>query len=94
MLAFDPDKDAANVAKHGLSLRLAEQMGLEDAVVVQDIRRDYGEERWVAYQEMDGRVCVLVFTMRAGALRPISLRKANEREQKFFKRRRYGGSAA
>lgn len=91
MIAFDPDKDAANLAKHGVSLQLAERIGLDDAVLVTDRRRDYGEDRWIAYQAIDGRLHVLVFTVRGGSIRPISLRKANDRERRFFESRRSGG---
>ncbi|AQR61355.1 hypothetical protein BZG35_06580 [Brevundimonas sp. LM2] len=94
MIAFDPEKDAANIAKHGVSLEAAARIGLDDAVVVADVRRDYGEPRWIAYQQLDGRVHVLVFTLRDGATRPISLRKANDRERRLFESRRSGGSAA
>lgn len=94
MIVFDPAKDAANIAKHGVSLRLAERLALDDAVVVPDLRRDYGEERWTAYQQIDGRVHVLVFTVRDRVTRPISLRKANERERRFFESRRDGGSSS
>ncbi|MBJ7448149.1 MAG: BrnT family toxin [Brevundimonas sp.] len=94
MIVFDPAKDAANIAKHGVSLRLAESMSLDDAIIVPDLRRDYGEERWTAYQLIGGRVHVLVFTVRDRATRPISLRKANDREKRFFESRRGRGSEA
>jgi len=94
MIEFDPDKDAVNIAKHGVSLRLAERIELDDAVVIPDLRRDYGEPRWTALQTIDGRLHVLVFTARSGATRAISLRKANDREQKFFDRKRSGRDSA
>jgi uncharacterized protein len=94
MIEFDPDKDAANIAKHGVSLSVAEQLQLDTAVIVPDLRRDYGEDRWTAYQLIDDRVFVLVFTTRANVTRAISLRKANEREQRFFESHRRRGSGA
>lgn len=37
---FDPGKDAANSAKHGVSLSAACEMALDDAVIVADTRFD------------------------------------------------------
>jgi uncharacterized DUF497 family protein len=84
-IEFDPTKDAINRRKHGLSLADAADMDIEAAYVVPDDRRSYGEERLQAYGLINGRLHVLAFTMRGGALRAISLRKANSREV-----RRYG----
>lgn len=46
-IVFDPSKDAANVAKHGVSLALASDM--EILAVQPDLRRDYGETRTRAF---------------------------------------------
>lgn len=84
-VAFDPVKDAANLAKHRLSLDRASEIDLAKAFIRSDDRRDYGEPRWRAYGMLDGRMHMLVFTVRAGAMRAISLRRANAKET-----RRYG----
>lgn len=91
MIGFDPDKDAANIAKHGVSLRLSERFVPGEALIEVDDRVDYGEPRWIAYHEIDGRLHVLVFTTRGGDIRAISLRKANEREQRYVQDVRSGG---
>ncbi|WP_255449710.1 BrnT family toxin [Shimia ponticola] len=49
---------------------------------VRDTREDYGEPRWITMGYLDGRMVVLVWTERGDTVRVISLRKANEREQK------------
>jgi len=85
MIDFDPAKDAVNLAKHGISLARAADLDLATAFVHPDARRDYGEPRWRAYGMIEGRMHMLVFTVRDGALRAISLRKANAKE-----RRRHG----
>lgn len=90
MVVFDPDKDAANIAKHGVSLAMADRMILDEAVLEVDNRFDYGEPRWIAYQEIDARLYVLAFTFRDGATRAISLRKANDREQRRVEEKRSG----
>ena len=82
MVVFDPVKDKANIAKHGVSLGRAETMFVDDALIEIDDRRDYGEPRWILYGEIEGRLHVLAFTVRQGITRAISLRKANDREQK------------
>lgn len=84
-VSFDPEKDAINRAKHGLSLARADEVNLRTAVVRPDDRRDYSEPRWRAYGMIDGRLHMLAFTVREGVLRAISLRRANARET-----RRYG----
>ena len=82
LFEFDERKNAANLAKHGIDLAdaawvFADSMRL-DAV---DTRRDYGELRRVVVGEVLGRVWVVVYTFRGEAVRLISARKANEREQ-------------
>ncbi len=79
-IAFDPDKDAINRRQHGLSLADAERMDFDTALYAADDRYDYGEQRIQALGLIDGRLPMLVFTMRGVVLRAISLRKANGRE--------------
>ena len=83
-ITFDSDKDASNVAKHGVSLADAVGFEWETAVVWPDTRRDYGEARMVALGYVGLRIMVLVFTDRPAdqptERRIISLRKANTRE--------------
>ena len=80
MIVFDPAKDEANIAKHGVSLRLAEEMDLASAFVRQDNRRDYQETRFNAYGYVDGRLYALTFTVRGADVRAISLRRARTKE--------------
>ena len=47
-IEFDPAKDAANVAKHGISLQAAEEFDWNAAIEREDDRFDYGETRFVA----------------------------------------------
>lgn len=51
-----------------------------DRLLGQDHRWDYGEDRYRLLGKIDGRVFVLVYTLRDGAIRIISARKANKRE--------------
>lgn len=78
MITFDPAKDAANIAKHGVSLALAAEMVIEEAVVLIDDRKNYGETRYNAYGPIRGKLYALTFTLRGANVRAISLRRARE----------------
>jgi uncharacterized DUF497 family protein len=87
-VTFDPSKDAANLAKHGVSLTEAAGFEWGTAVIWPDTRRDYGEARMVALGYIGLRIMVLVFIDRPPEQpterRVISLRKANSREVKRY----------
>lgn len=85
-IEFDSDKDDANRVKHGLPLELAASVRLDQAVIVEDTRFDYGEPRFIAYARLEGQLHVLWYTWRGQILRVIGLRKANERERKRYDR--------
>ena len=87
MIEFDEAKDAANIAKHGVSLALASDLDLDTAVVVKDDRQDYGEDRFNAYGLIDGDLFALTFTVRGQNVRAISLRRAREKEVRQWLRR-------
>ena len=87
-VTFDPDKDAANLAKHGLSLRDARSFRWDTAVVWPDRRRAYDETRMVALGYIGLRIMAVVYVDRPPdqpvERRIISLRKANRREVKRY----------
>jgi uncharacterized DUF497 family protein len=83
-VGFDPVKNAANKAKHGLGFEQASKLDWKTAVTKKDNRSDYGEDRFITHALMSGRVCVLVWTWRDGRMRPISFRKANAKERKRY----------
>ncbi len=64
-------------------LRAGEVFG-GPTLTVEDDRYDYGEQRYISIGYLDGRMVVLVWTERQQVRRIISLRKANEREQKIY----------
>jgi len=47
LIEFDPAKDEANIAKHGVSL--ARAADLEILAFIEDDRTDYGEVRYRAW---------------------------------------------
>ncbi len=80
----DPAKDDRNIAERGLSLDLAERLDWTTALIWEDDRKDYGEQRYCVLGCIDDRVHSVVFTPRNGKLRVIGLRKANKREVKRY----------
>ena len=82
--SFDPAKNARNIDVHGISLARAADFGWDEALNVEDTRRDYGEKRFKAYGLIGSRVYVLIHTPREGRVHVISLRKANNREVRHY----------
>lgn len=83
-IEFDQAKDAANIAKHGVSLALAGQIEWDSVLCSADDRADYGEVREVGYAVIGKRLHVVVFVQRDDTMRIISLRKANKRELRRY----------
>lgn len=77
-ITFDPAKDTANLAKHGVSLARAADLEIE--AFIADERQDYGEPRIRAFGVIDAEAYCLVFTVREGEVRAISLRRAHLKE--------------
>ena len=85
-IEFDTAKEAANLAKHKISLADSVALLEGDCRVRADGRRPYGEDRMIAYGEIAGRVHVCVYTKRGEAYRIISLRRANRRETNAYRK--------
>lgn len=85
-IEFDPAKNLANIAKHGLSLQAAEGFDWETAFEREDDRFDYGETRFVGIGLIAERLFVLVFAegSHENAVRAISLRPAEKHEARFY----------
>ncbi len=85
-IEFDLSKDSANIAKHGVSLQVAEQFEWDTAWEREDDRFDYGEVRFVAIGLIGDRVYALVFAEGShdDAVRAISLRLAEKHEVRFY----------
>jgi uncharacterized DUF497 family protein len=81
---FDPTKDEINLGKHGLSLTEADCFEWENAIVREDTRKQYPEQRFEAIGYIGNRLHVMIYCHRGVAIRVISLRKANQREEKRY----------
>ncbi len=82
---WDEAKAAANLAKHGVSFERA-KLVFDDvsAIVVNDDRRDYREDRLVTTGDAEGVILVVVHTEREGRVRIISARRANRYERQTY----------
>jgi uncharacterized DUF497 family protein len=83
-IEFDPAKEKLNQAAHGLSLRLAETLAWEEAMVWVDDRFEYDEVRMACLVPGDDRLYFVAFVDRDETRRIISLRFAERREVKFY----------
>jgi uncharacterized DUF497 family protein len=83
-IAFDTNKDAANLEKHGISLAAAAMIEWDDALTWTDDRNNYGETRMCAIAYIGNRLHYVAYVDRSEARRIISLRKANSREEKRY----------
>jgi uncharacterized DUF497 family protein len=85
-LTFDPDKDAINLVKHGLSL--ADALLVFDApnkLTLHSTRQGEARLMDIALVEVAGVVLVLVYVMRVSdEVRAISLRRASKQERKLY----------
>ena len=86
-ISFDPAKNVRNVADRGLPFKLVEQLEWSSAIIEEDVRKNYGERRYLALGLIDGRLHAVVFTPRAGKVHVISLRKANPREVRDYEQK-------
>jgi uncharacterized protein len=83
---WDSAKADANEAKHGVPFEVARRVFDDPArVVLEDARRNDGEERFVALGIVDDRIYIVAFTWRGETCRIISARRANAREIRRYR---------
>jgi uncharacterized protein len=82
---FDPKKDAANIAKHGLSLVEGDGvLGDPQGLTTEDTSSE-GEPRWVTIgMNPEGKLLTVVWTEREDGERLISVRHASAKERKDY----------
>jgi len=83
-ISFDSAKSEKNLLARGISFELAAGFEWNSALLVEDLRKDYGERRFQALGLIGNRLHLMVFTPRANKAHVISLRKANKREVKRY----------
>jgi hypothetical protein len=86
-VTFDPAKRAATLAERGLDFADAALVFEGVTLDAEDDRADYGESRIITVGRLAGRMMVVVWSQRGDARHVISMRKANEREQRRYRQR-------
>jgi uncharacterized DUF497 family protein len=82
---FDPKKNAANLAKHGVSLAEGDGVFLDPLAITIEDDATEGEVRWVTIgTNAFGAVRVVVWTERDGDVRLISVRKPEPKERRAY----------
>ena len=79
---WDPQKEAANIKKHGISFITASKLFLLERFVARSDRDS--EIRYLTVGEVEGRVLAVVYTSRKGKYRIISARRARKNEEKIY----------
>ena len=82
---WDDTKRKLNIKTHGIDFFSASIIFDSYTLTIQDDRFDYGEERFVSFGVLEGRVVAVVHTENEDSIRIISIRKATKyEEQKYF----------
>ena len=79
---YDPDKSAANRAKHGMSLEEAQALWEGPTIVVQ--ARSDTEARWMLLGLLHGKCYACFFTVRGDIIRLISARRSRRKEERYY----------
>lgn len=84
-IEFDPEKDFANRAKHGVSLEFGRVVFEDpDALILPTIRGEDGEERYKAIGKIGDRLWTAVHVYRGDAVRLVSVRRSNASERRTY----------
>jgi uncharacterized protein len=85
---FDPKKNEANIAKHGVSLSEADGVLLDPLAITVEDGSAMGEVRYVTIgMNSFGSLMVVVWTERETDVRLISARKAEPKERRSYEER-------
>jgi uncharacterized protein len=81
---YDPDKRDWTLSTRGLDFERCVDVFEDVHITVKDERQDYGEQRNITIGYLHNRMVIIVWTQRQHSRRIISMRKANDREQKAY----------
>lgn len=69
---WDPDKDAANLRKHGVDFILAQRAFLDShRVIARDVAHSQSEQRYYCFGRVGAGILAVRFTYRSGVIRII-----------------------
>lgn len=81
---WDDNKNKRNVRERGIDFASVENFEWPNALILEDTRHDYGEQRFQAVGMINRKLHVMVYTERQQRTRIISLRRANAREEAIY----------
>jgi uncharacterized DUF497 family protein len=81
-------RSAKNVRERGVGFERFADMEVATAISVDDTRKDYGERRIRVLGKIGGELHSAVITPRSEKIRVISLRRANQREERAYAKER------
>jgi uncharacterized DUF497 family protein len=85
-ITHDPSKRDWTLRERGLDFDQAAEIFVGRHVSIADVRKDYGEPRFITAGWLNGRMVVLVWTPRVQARRVISMRYAHAKEERRWRR--------
>lgn len=86
-ITYDPAKHAKTLADRGVNFKDAVKIFAGNTIDGLDDRFDYGEKRMITVGYLNERMMVVIWTPRGTARHIISMRKANEKEQRRYRQR-------
>lgn len=81
---WDDIKRKLNIKKHGIDFINSPMIFDGHTLTIEDDRYDYGEERFITFGILEGRVVVVVHAEDQDSIRIISIRKATKYEEKAY----------
>ncbi len=86
-ITYDLAKREWTLRERGLDFEDAAEVFAGLQITRLDDREDYGEDRYITFGYLRGRMMVVVWTPRGSARRVMSMRKANAKEQSRIEQR-------
>jgi len=77
-------KRLENLGKHGIDFFDAKEIWQGEVLEVPSEQQEHGEQRYIAYGLLEGRVIAVVFTWRGDSRRLISARRARRHERQDY----------
>ena len=82
---WNEDKNKINLIKHGIDFHYAISIFLDkDRIEWEDIRKDYGENRYITIGNVEKNLLTVVYTLRHDRYRLISARGARKDERETY----------
>lgn len=83
MFEYDPEKSAANFAKHGIDFEMAQALWSDDRRIELETRY-FSEERLIIVGMIEDKHWAVVITLREAIIRIISARRARISEARAY----------